>query len=125
MSVNQNGQLILQTLQNLEEPSTILKISKTIADAVGADINDVKESVKATLDGGVQYGYVQRLNRKYFSAPVDMGEMDTSVPNDQSNDVDMSKELADRSARRRRRTVRGRRSRGRRVGSRRRRRSRR
>ncbi|XP_023302434.2 uncharacterized protein LOC111684486 [Lucilia cuprina] len=114
---NQNGQLILQTLQNLDEPSTILKISKKIADTVGADINDVKDSVKATLDGGVQYGYVQRLNRKYFAAPLELEALDDSEVN---NAQDM-KALQDRSARRRRGSRRSRR----RVGSRRRRRSRR
>ena len=32
---NQNGQLILKTLQNLDEPSSAAEISKQIADTVG------------------------------------------------------------------------------------------
>ncbi|TMW51280.1 hypothetical protein DOY81_003666, partial [Sarcophaga bullata] len=72
---NQNGQLILKTLQNLDEPSSAAEISKQIADTVGVGVNDVKDSVKETLDGGVRYGYVQRVNKKYFMAPLELNEI--------------------------------------------------
>ncbi|KAM7353037.1 uncharacterized protein ACRADG_005321 [Cochliomyia hominivorax] len=113
---NQNGQLVLQTLENLQNPATLGKISQTIAKALEADVNEVKETVKKTLDGGVHYGYIQKLNQKYYKAPLDVSEI---LPNTDADIEIGDKRVQDRSARRRRRASR-RRSRSR-MGSRRRR----
>ncbi|XP_017465709.1 PREDICTED: uncharacterized protein LOC108358746 [Rhagoletis zephyria] len=124
---NQNGQLILQTLQNLEEPVTASKIVTHIADTAGVHPNDVKESVQETLNGGVRYGFIQRRQRKYYAAPVDLdmivveeaGELEPKDNKDNSEDG--GGELKDRGMRRRKRRAARSRSRSRR-GSRRRRR---
>ncbi|XP_017477959.1 PREDICTED: uncharacterized protein LOC108367773 [Rhagoletis zephyria] len=124
---NQNGQLILQTLQNLEEPVTVSKIVTHIAVTAGVHPNEVKESVKETLNGGVRYGFIQRSQRKYYAAPVDLdmivaeeaGELEPKDNKD--NSEDSGGELEDRGMRRRKRRAARSRSRSRR-GSRRRRR---
>ncbi|XP_053958492.1 uncharacterized protein LOC129249221 [Anastrepha obliqua] len=113
---NQNGQLILQALQNLDEPATVMKIVTHIADTAGVHPNDVKESVEETLNGGVRYGYIQRSNRKYYAAPVDLDIMDSEPEDKNYKD---NGELEDRGGRRRSRSRRRRNSR---RGSRRRRR---
>ncbi|XP_039950267.1 uncharacterized protein LOC126753110 [Bactrocera neohumeralis] len=123
---NQNGQLILQALQTLEEPATVMKIVTHIADTAGVHPNDVKESVQETLNGGVRYGYIQRANRKYYAAPVDLDTIaggEGSDPEVETNkdDIKETGEMEDRGGRRRRRRASRSRSRSRR-GSRRRRR---
>ncbi|XP_067623718.1 uncharacterized protein [Eurosta solidaginis] len=126
---NQNGQLILQALQNLEEPATVMKIVTHIADTAGVHPNDVKESVQETLNGGVRYGYIQRANRKYYAAPVELDNIaadEGSEPDGetqtQKEDNKDSGELKDRGGRRRKRRGGRSRSRSRRSSRRRRRR---
>ena len=101
--------------------------------------NEVKESVQETLNGGVRYGYIQRSNRKYYAAPVDLDAVanggaevaraaldatevasDAEEEDDEAKKAESGSELEDRTGRRRGRK-RGSRSRSRSRRSRRRR----
>ena len=84
-------------------------------------VNDVKDSVKETLDGGVRYGYVQRVNKKYFMAPLELNEIVEDSKDLDTAKGDTAKKLEESFARRRRGRTRGR-GRRRRLGVRRRRR---
>lgn len=65
------------------------------------DVDEIADEVRRTLNGGVQFGYVQRHNNKYTLARTDFTEM---------NDNEEGAEALQDRVRKRRRNSGGRRS---------------
>ncbi|ALC40020.1 CG5968, partial [Drosophila busckii] len=77
---NFNGAIIMHALQLLKTPATLREIIVTIAKNTDLPQNDLLKPVKQTLEMGHRYGYLQKLNGRYFLVPMTfetlMSEMD-------------------------------------------------
>ncbi|KAH8317595.1 hypothetical protein KR074_001480, partial [Drosophila pseudoananassae] len=67
---NMNGAIIIHTLQLINAPATLREIVATIAKHTQLPADELKVPVKQTLEMGNRVGFVQKLNGRYYLAPV-------------------------------------------------------
>ncbi|KAH8413248.1 hypothetical protein KR009_009138, partial [Drosophila setifemur] len=67
---NFNGAIVVHTLQLLNSPATLREILATIAKNTDLQQEEIKMPVKQTLEMGQRFGYLQRLNGRYFLVPM-------------------------------------------------------
>lgn len=64
--IKMNGLVVASSLKQLGEPTALPALVAYIAKQTNKDIDDIKASVKQVLRHGMQYGFIDRLNSKYF-----------------------------------------------------------
>lgn len=64
--IKMNGLVVASSLKQLGEPTALPALVAYIASQTNKDVDDIKASVKQVLRHGMQYGFIDRLNSKYF-----------------------------------------------------------
>ncbi|XP_068151574.1 uncharacterized protein [Drosophila tropicalis] len=78
---NFNGAIIMHTLQSLKSPATLREIVMTIAKHTELSTEDLKIPVKQTLEMGELGGFLQKLNGRYFLAPMTFSSLMSDIKN--------------------------------------------
>ncbi|EDW80275.1 uncharacterized protein Dwil_GK21045 [Drosophila willistoni] len=78
---NFNGAIIMHTLQSLKSPATLREIVMTIAKHTELSTEDLKKPVKQTLEMGELAGFLQKLNGRYFLAPMTFSSLMSDIKN--------------------------------------------
>uniref|UniRef100_A0A1B0BDC9 DUF4777 domain-containing protein n=2 Tax=Nemorhina TaxID=44051 RepID=A0A1B0BDC9_9MUSC len=71
---NQNGEVILKVLAKVGQPMTLDKIVMYISAKARVPPQEISETVRKTLNGGVQFGFVQKCNGEYYAETGGMGQ---------------------------------------------------
>ncbi|XP_030384174.1 uncharacterized protein LOC115631540 isoform X1 [Scaptodrosophila lebanonensis] len=73
-AVNLNGQLIIQALQDLNRPASMVEVVRQLAIRTNSRQQSIWRTVKGTLTEAIRFGFVQQVRGKYCILP-------TNVPN--------------------------------------------
>ncbi|KAH8275832.1 hypothetical protein KR026_012081 [Drosophila bipectinata] len=76
---NFNGAIIVHTLQLINSPATLREIVVTIAKHTQLPQDELKMPVKQTVEMGHRLGFLQKLNGRYYLAPMTFQTLNKEV----------------------------------------------